>query len=340
LDRANALLYWRRQYLSLNEIQDAGEVLNFDTPDCIVRGACEIYTTKAVRSDRKLYKTIASSLDSQHENILRISASLPPNTGDKVARSLDLSRSSPFGPLTRPENQKAFAYLVATLNASHPDYEFSHIPPSEFVRQPSLGTVTDHIDSTISNLRSRPAGDASDEDAAPVSSPGVSPASWTSNMWRIIDEQMTLDACSIYRWHPEDDPFQDEEGTIWTTHYFFFNKLRKRVCYLHVRGMSVMSHSPLAGPSLNARRGFMGAENARRRLRIGGRVAEEDDEDIIMVNPGDDMVDDFDALESSYAAGSISSSSSIASYDEFVEPSFQRKPHRSMSDHELESMEL
>merc|ERR1711939_746957 len=62
-------------------------------------------------------------------------------------------------------------------------------------------------------------------------------------MWRLIDQQMSLRDCSIYRYAPEDyDPFEDdEEGSLWSMNYFFFNKQRKRVCYLYLRGISVLA---------------------------------------------------------------------------------------------------
>jgi hypothetical protein len=68
-------------------------------------------------------------------------------------------------------------------------------------------------------------------------------------MWRLIDQQMSLKECLIFRYAPEDiDPFEDdEEGSIWSINYFFFNKARKRVCYLYLRGISVLSYSAKEG---------------------------------------------------------------------------------------------
>ena len=56
---------------------------------------------------------------------------------------------------------------------------------------------------------------------------------------------MSLKECSIYRYAPDDiDPFEDDdEGSIWSINYFFFNKTRKRVCYVYLRGLSALSHS-------------------------------------------------------------------------------------------------
>ena len=62
-------------------------------------------------------------------------------------------------------------------------------------------------------------------------------------MWRIVDKEMDLKQCSIYCYLPEEDPFEGEDGAIWSLNYFFFNKERKRVCYIYLRGLSIISHN-------------------------------------------------------------------------------------------------
>ncbi|SCV00659.1 LAME_0G11188g1_1 [Lachancea meyersii CBS 8951] len=46
------------------DIELVNQTLNFETSDCTVNGSCDIFTTKAVASDKKLYKTIDRHLDS------------------------------------------------------------------------------------------------------------------------------------------------------------------------------------------------------------------------------------------------------------------------------------
>ena len=146
-------------------------------------------------------------------------------------------------------SRRTYAYLIATLNASHPDYDFSHLlRPTDFKRERHLRTVMNTLDTTLYNLRPRPVS------ATYLSVPGMTSGSagsssshghWSPGIWRLIDQQMTLKECSIYRYAPEDqDLFEDEdEGAIWSMHYFFFNKARKRVCYLYLRAISILSHS-------------------------------------------------------------------------------------------------
>lgn len=280
--------------------------LNFDTPDCHVTGSCDLYTTKAAGSDKKLYKNIQQSLESQHMANLKLGASLSPSQRSSLAASLNLRRSSPFGSLDEVSNRRTFAYLIATLNASHPDYDFSHVlRPADFKRERVLRQVMAHIDSTLSSVR--PNANLLDT-TIPRSSPGhfntgVSTApAWGPQMWSTIDKEMSLKDCTVFSYQPADDPFDEEEGAIWALHYFFFNKALKRVCYLYVRGVPVMSHSPrqlqLPHSARSRRRRGAGAlsglgdedlddlgANKRARYWLGDKVAER-------ITASDDDMDD------------------------------------------------
>jgi len=109
---------------------------------------------------------------------------------------------------------------------------------------------------------------------------------WGPQMWALIDSQMTLKECSVYCYAPEEDPYDGEEGAIWSLNYFFFNKALKRVAYFYVRGIPVMSRSPRIG---YAKRGAaalstdIGA-NKRARFWLGDRAdnldASDADEDL------------------------------------------------------------
>ncbi|KAJ9605423.1 RNA polymerase III-inhibiting protein maf1 [Cladophialophora chaetospira] len=220
--------------------------LNFSTPDLHVVGGCDLYTTKASGGDKKLYKNIENGLEAQYKSNLQFSKSLSPPQKHVVAPTLNLSRSSPFGNMGMISSRRTYAYLIATLNASHPHYDFSHVlRPTDFKREKSLRHVLNTIDTTMYNLRPRPFSSyAKDSAGASATQPY-----WGPSMWRLIDQQMSLRECAVYRYAPEDlDPFEDDdEGSIWSMNYFFFNKARKRVCYLYLRGISV-----LAVPSIDA----------------------------------------------------------------------------------------
>ena len=264
-------------------------------------GGCDLYTTKAAGGDKKLYKTIEQSLESQYASLLSFSAGLSASQAVAAAGALNLSRASPFGPLSQSSSRRTFAYLIATLNASHPDYDFSHLlRPSDFRREKSLKRVLNTLDTTLYNLRPRPSSSfllstgaswsSSLSNNAPPPSPGKEV--WNPRMWRIIDKEMSLKDCSIYCYLPEEDPYDGEEGAIWSFNYFFFNKARKRVCYIYLRGLSIISHSPTQKTPVKPKRSadtdwnLDGPPSSKRaRYWLGDRAAEatsewaEDDED-------------------------------------------------------------
>lgn len=164
--------------------------------------------------------------------------------------------------------------MIATLNASHPDYDFSHVlRPTDFKRERMLRHVMTQIDSTLHSVRPNPNFlDANIARTSPADTSNLSAApAWGPQMWAMIDKEMTLKDCTIFSYRPTDDPFDEEEGAIWALHYFFFNKAQKRVCYLYVRGVPVMSHSPrLTGRSLLL---------SRMASRSGRSALEEEDDD-------------------------------------------------------------
>lgn len=225
--------------------------LSFSTPDLHVVGGCDLYTTKAAGGDKKLYKNIENGLEAQYQAKLTLSHSLSPPQAKMMAQSLNLSRSSPFGSLDKISSRRTYAYLIATLNASHPDYDFSsNLRPTDFKREKSLRAVINNIDSTLYNLRPRSMNPYHAMGSKPGSVlPPPGQVTWGPAMWGLIDQQMSLKECHIYRYAPDDmDPFEDDEdGTIWSVNYFFFNKTRKRVCYLYLRGISALTSDDMDG---------------------------------------------------------------------------------------------
>jgi len=288
------------KFLPLRDFDDVTSALNFTTPELSVTGGCDLYTTKAAGTDKKLYRNIESSLESQYESLLRLSASVsPPDDDDSGLASLNLSRSSPFGPLSQVSSRRTFAYLIATLNASHPDYDFSHnLRPSDFKQERSLKAVMNNIDSTIYNLR--PGSGMTLQvpthtSYAMASSPATS-QTWGPHMWSMIDKEMTLNDCTVYCWAPPDDPFDGEEASIWSLNYFFFNKERKRVAYLYVRGVPVVTHSPRIrmGMAKRSASGYDTGANKRARFWLGDQAANITNEDADTWSKNDLDSEDFD----------------------------------------------
>ncbi|KAK6198681.1 Maf1 regulator-domain-containing protein [Scheffersomyces amazonensis] len=179
------------------DIELVNQELNFNSQDnsLVIKGGCDLFTTKPIGSDRKLFKTIDKHLDQIIEDnqlsrsiewerknsvhsLIGSSAS-PPNvpgalsgrrdsystiterdrrqssTSSTISRpsfsisnpeniniSLNLDQSfeydpyqqpideSPFGPLKNVTTRKTFAYLIAILNTTFPDHDFSNLQPT------------------------------------------------------------------------------------------------------------------------------------------------------------------------------------------------------------------
>ncbi|KAL9042466.1 MAG: hypothetical protein Q9214_003771, partial [Letrouitia sp. 1 TL-2023] len=240
-------------YLPLPDFEEVTDALNFSTADCHVVGGCDLYTTKAATADKKLYKSIENTLESQYASLLSFSASLSASQAASAGPTINLSRSSPFGPLSQISARRTFAYLIATLNASHPDYDFSHLlRPSDFRHEKNVRHVINTLDSTLHNLRPHsmsfslpPVQYSVSRQSMPAcaTAAAIDPH-WSPRKWHLIDKEMSLRDCSVYAYVPEEDPYDGEEGALWRFDYFFFNKHRKRVCYLYLRGFSLFSHNP------------------------------------------------------------------------------------------------
>ncbi|KAI4233911.1 MAG: hypothetical protein L6R40_006943 [Gallowayella cf. fulva] len=365
------------KYLPLRDFEDVTNALNFDTADSHIIGGCDLYTTKAAGADKKLYKAIEQGLEDQHLSRIAISESLPEPRAGSFDQTIDLSRSSPFGPLSQHTARRTFAYLIATLNASHPDYDFSHLlRPSDFRREKSLRHVMNTLDTTLYSLRPRPTSNASLGiptywTTIAASAPAVIASngeSWNPRKWRLIDKEMSLKDCSIYAYVPEEDPYDGDEGAIWSFNYFFFNKVKKRVCYLYLKSLSIISHSDaLKTPVKEKRRadiGWGGSEpgsSKRARYWLGDREDvsgvwhddddDDDDDDDYVVNAWDrvasygrkDMFDEGDEpsrITRSRATETISPSLSASSGPSRRSRSRSKSTVRDMNDDIAESIDV
>ncbi|KAL8730936.1 MAG: hypothetical protein Q9166_003726 [cf. Caloplaca sp. 2 TL-2023] len=280
------------QYIPLSDFDEVTNALNFDTADSHIIGGCDLYSTKAVDSDKELYEAIETGLQQQYETKVAIAKSLPESHAGSPEQTIDLSRSSPFGLLSQHTPRRIFAYLIATLNASHQDYDFSHLlRPSDFRREKSLKHVMHTLDTTLYSLRPRAASNTSFDiptyyTTIAASEPAVVASngdSWNPHKWRLIDQEMSLKNCEIFAYVPDEDPYDGDEGAIWSFNYFFYNKAKKRVCYLYLKSLSIISHS--ADLKTPGREGSEPGSSKRAKYWLGDRNDvsgvwhDDDDED-------------------------------------------------------------
>ncbi|KAJ2368080.1 RNA polymerase III-inhibiting protein maf1, partial [Coemansia sp. RSA 2607] len=104
------------KYLDIKAFTAINSHLTFPTAsgDRLVAGRIETYTCKAAGADKKLYRY----LEQKYQEDLEEAKELSPQ------QSSITNKFSPFGPLTESASRKTLFYLIATLNASFPDYEF------------------------------------------------------------------------------------------------------------------------------------------------------------------------------------------------------------------------
>ena len=126
----------------------------------------------------------------------------------------------PFGPINETASRRTFAYLIAILNASYPDHDFSSLEPTDFVKS-SMKSLVSKFENSLYSL-------------------GKQPEEW---MWEIIGSHMDLSDCVIYRYDPNKSFLDDEPGYLWSLNWFIFNKKRKRVAYLYLYALRIQPAS-------------------------------------------------------------------------------------------------
>lgn len=280
------------------------QALNFDTDDTAVIGGCDLYTTKAAGSDKKLYKRIEATLEERYKELEDAVKGL--SMSPRIAEEMNLDRNTPFGSFKEPSNRHKFAYFIATLNATHVDYDFANTLNTDEFRRESMHEFMRSIDAAMRNLRPQfYSQNLSPGTMTPLGSPV-----WNPRSWHLLDSEIDLQNCEFYAWEPTDDPFADD-GAIWTHHHFLFNKERKRVCYFYLRGISALSSSPAPAVSLMTRfkqSQYESSPNAASRKRteywLGHRArrglqyyGESDELDNMVIDHPGDVVDADDVVD-------------------------------------------
>ncbi|KAG0217990.1 RNA polymerase III-inhibiting protein maf1 [Mortierella sp. GBA43] len=188
--------------------------LNFDTPECRVNGRVEPYSCKAAGADKRLYKHLENKYDPTAPNNM---LSPPEDDGFAIRNII-----SPFGPMDQPASRKTLFYLIGTLNASFPDYDFTDVKPEQFRKEASVSMVVNSINATLFNH-------------------GNERAVKELGLWDSIDQLIDLQDADVYSYNPESDSDPNDEegdGTLWSFNYFFFNRKLKRIIYFTMRGVS------------------------------------------------------------------------------------------------------
>ncbi|KMZ65514.1 Repressor of RNA polymerase III transcription MAF1-like protein [Zostera marina] len=197
------------QFDSINQFLD-----HLDLGKSTINGSLEAYICKHSGTDRKI------SFSLEHEIL------------SWMGQSSDCEASSPASSLSTKSSRKTLIYLILTLNHMYPDYDFSAVQAHLFFRDEEWNSFKQMFEIYMF--------EAAEEWA--LSNGDVS---LLESICKAIDDVVKLDDCDIYSYNPDihGDPFS-EEGSIWSSHFFFYNKKLKRVVSIR---LCCLSNSAMGG---------------------------------------------------------------------------------------------
>jgi hypothetical protein len=208
------------------KLEALNHLLSIRAGDCIIDGRIESYSCKMTGDDKRLFRCLSTEHGMTPTDLQALS---PPNQS-----SLSHSPCTAYGGRSPGEEDggvlcdtistKTLFYLISTLNESfNPDYDFSNARSGEFSREPSLQWVMNGVECQL------------------LTAVGARFNSLKEQLWKTIDDAITLQDCVIYSYNPEltSDPY-GEEGCIWSFNYFFYNRKLKRIVFFTCRASSVV----------------------------------------------------------------------------------------------------
>ena len=123
-------------------------------------------------------------------------------------------------PVSPSTSRRLYTDFILTLNASFPDYDYSHMSPQSFELIPDTDMVIAEINDHIGELCA------------------VRGAGWLSGLWSAVNEVINLKECEVYKFKGSaDDDFSSSDETsapLWEFHFFFYNKIFKRIVFFSV----------------------------------------------------------------------------------------------------------
>ena len=258
------------KYIDEFDIDLVNEALSFNTSDMHIQGTCDLFTTKPVGADRKLYKVLdklynandeenETNGDSIKQERQNSNSSIHSNLSSKSIDGLNSqfiqlkNRSFSYSytkPLIMMNNEQNNMKRSHSFHSPTPEPEiinqYEHDSPFGPLSQSSSrklfgyligalnSTFPDHDFSTIQpdnfTLLPSTAELITKVNSYLISSGKSSGLDW---IWQTINTHMELEQCICFQFEPQQS-FLDDLGVIWSNMYFIFNKKKKRVAFLYL----------------------------------------------------------------------------------------------------------
>ncbi|XP_031112737.1 repressor of RNA polymerase III transcription MAF1 homolog isoform X2 [Ipomoea triloba] len=188
------------KYLEYTPLDRISEFLSHvNLGERTVKGCLEPYSCKHTGTDKKL------SLSLENEIL------------DYLGKSSDTDSSSPVDYLCCRSSRKTLIYLLLTLNHMYPDYDFSAVNAHQFFTEENWDSFKQIFDTYM--FEASKEWLETNEDSPLL-----------ETLYKALDEVVKVTECEIYSYNPEADadPLH-EKGTLWSYHFFFYNRRLKRI---------------------------------------------------------------------------------------------------------------
>lgn len=275
-----------KQFLDETDIEQINQFLNFETTDIQISGGCDVFSTKPVGADRKLYKTIDKQFDAMLESSANGQA-LAPDSPDTSGRALSTSINEKNELINNDfiSTKRRFSTNSCPVLDQRRYSDKSGSP--SFITNTPFGPLEDTASrktfAYLIGILNSTYPDYDFSSLQPSSFQRLSLnnlfrklesnlTSYGKNreqlimMWEAIDQQIDLESSSVFEL--SDDVFQDDGsvGALWQYKWFLVNRRKKRVVFLHLQA------------SRNTAFNFLSSRPARdRRLTIDSEDEEEYD---------------------------------------------------------------
>jgi len=239
-----------------------------DTGECLIHGKIEAYSCKSAGTDKKLFKTLNTSLGHQLENASNSGSSSSNNNNNNMASSnAILTPPNGFATNSISSSGITLSSSAGGLGDSLGDeFQLERIPPCYLSLASPFGPLSDTgarrtFISLIQVLNasypdydwsSLPPSEFRREDpntvrnAISIGIPALSldGVSLQARVWNAIDTEIRIAECEIfsYRPDPDNDPLA-RHRTLWYFDLFFYNRRLKRVIFFTCRSLAKVSLS-------------------------------------------------------------------------------------------------